>query len=94
MTTQIITMFYDDYERFYGDGFYPMLNDSFGYTNINIEFKQDPDNYWRQVDNNNSCINGLDGDNGKLLFQLLNTMANISTCNGIKNCAGKILYPK
>ena len=93
-----LQMYYDEYEKMYGDGFYPQIK-PFGSICIckktNISFKlithvYNNDLAWIQVDN--SVIYGFDGDNGIQLLNFLNKQANINA-KKILNLAYRIIYP-
>jgi len=89
--SHIVTMYYDNYERSCGDGFYPHMTQHTGLdTNTEIVFQkilrghknQDgilvPDLVWRQI--TNGCINGLDGDSGNVLLKHLNRFEPADKC--------------
>ena len=102
-------LYYDKYEKEFGDGFYPQLkldiNKSYGIINnsygiINISFKLiDNDTAWIQM--NGPVIMGFDGTNGLHILILLNSQANIQfpthiqiSATKIYNCAYRLIYPK
>jgi len=92
-----IKMFYDPYEKDFGDGFYPYLhvlrinvNDV---KEIHINFKTVLYNRslsW--IQNSCSVIYGLDGNVGEELLFRLNKEGNIDAKN-ILNCGGRVIYP-
>ena len=65
-------LYYDSYEKDFGDGFYPSTTKSEPCTTeIDLTFILDKSNhYWIQTNCTN--INGLDGDEGYKLLTLLN----------------------
>ena len=93
-------MYYDEYEKMYGDGFYPQLNhfkEICTCKNALISFKLMDYTYnsnrelvWVQIDN--SVIYGFDGNNGFNLLHSLNKEANIEATK-ILNCGGRTIYP-
>ena len=87
----IVKMYYDDYEKDYGDGFYPLLEKTDACsTEITIRFALDaPNKKWKQMNSYN--INGLDGNAGDLLLTKLNTINNVM-CIGIVNKMNKNLH--
>ena len=85
-----VKMFYDDYEKYFGDGFYPILEENEKYTSIIISFQYKNDN-WIQISQDE--INGLDRDVGKELLDFLNNEGN-EEGKIIKNSYGYILYKK
>lgn len=75
-------MYYDPYEKEYGDGFYPITEKTGACSNkITIIFYIKYD-CWTQY--SYPTIMGLDGDEGEKLLELLNTKYN-KTCNSILN---------
>lgn len=101
-----ISMYYDDYERRCGDGFYPQLLNSEGLNSKDdILFVQSikstrcinniimPTVAWIQI--NNGCIEGLDGNCGNQLLTELNKHANDNCPSQIILCtAGVQIHPK
>jgi len=112
-----VAMYYDRYEKEFGDGFYPLCKTDdltrHQYPETNIKFELDRFGFWKQI--SNDIIYGLDGDHGKRLLdslniQLLNDqrielmqcIAKQGQCipsqgipgQGIRNTAGKCIYPK
>jgi len=88
-----VTMYYDWYEREFGDGFYPIFPTESGkkeLKSVNIRFLL-KGNIWTQVSEDD--IDGLDGNTGEVLIALLNEKNND---NGLQivNSSNKILYPK
>jgi len=94
-----IPLYYDSYENYFGEGFYPQTTkDPPCITEITISFSLDNEKYWRQTIDNNQGICGLDGDNGHLLLAKINELAiqqNIHTGIGIgiKNKYDLVIYP-
>lgn len=71
-----VKMWYDEYEKYFGDGFYPFFKEKENKIDlteiiINFEYKQ---KIWRQIDKDE--ITRLDGDTGKLLLEYLNSEGN------------------
>lgn len=91
-----VDFYYDSYEKNYGDGFYPLVktNDEIASSmaKTTIKFTLDTDGYWKQT--SNDPIYGLDGDNGKILFDILNKQQTIQIIKGIRNSIGILIYPK
>jgi len=86
-----VKMYYDEYEKYFGDGFYPFLTEKenkTGITQITFSFYY-KEKCWIQV--NQDEINGLDGDTGKHLLDYLNREEN-EKGKTIKNNYGFILY--
>jgi len=97
-------MFYDSYESDFGDGFYPVTKSSDPCTDktsiwFQLTTDQNSNIYWKQT-NNSKIIQGLDGNEGILLFTQLNNQLSLDNNNqgtfvkGIVNTSGKIIYPK
>jgi hypothetical protein len=85
-----VKMYYDEYEKYFGDGFYPLLENEKDKSQITISFEY-MNNYWIQKSQDE--ITGLDGDIGKNLLEILNREANkMGTL--IKNNYGLIIYKK
>ena len=94
-------MYFDTYEREFGDGFYPQLtpmvnsygNNSTGYDSVNIKFRWSEiyPSVWTQIDN--SVIYGFDGKCGAELLHSLNEEADKSATQ-ISNSGGRIIHPK
>lgn len=94
--TYIIDFYYDSYEKDFGDGFYPLVK-----TNETIEpaMKETTicfqliNNIWKQT--SGDMIYGLDGDNGKVLLDILNAK-HLSATVGTKivNSSYITIYPK
>ena len=85
-------MFYDSYEKEYGDGFYPINNkDNSSNSEIIIQFKLFNNLFWKQI--TCSSIDGLDGDQGLILLNKLNEM---TENNGVTifNKNNNIIYKK
>ena len=98
-TEVLVTLYYDKYEAYYGDGLYPQLTKTTPCTkDVIISFSLDNQNYWIQKnDDDNQGISGLDGDIGHLLLVKINELAiqqKINTGIGIKNKYDLIIYPK
>ena len=64
-----ITLYYDSYEKNFGDGFYPQTTFVQGYESINIQFNF-TDGYWQQ--SSGDPITGFDGNERKNVLNLLN----------------------
>ena len=103
VTTPImVKMYYDDYERRWGDGFYPqivqgsLLNSTdvpFVQTIIMMPLQQKSAIAWIQI--NNGCIEGLDGNCGQELLQYLNQFADSNLQSTAIFCTAKQqIYPK
>ena len=110
--TTTVSMYYDRYEKEFGDGFYPLCKTDdlthHQYPETNIKFELDRFGFWKQI--SNDMIYGLDGDHGKQLLDILNIqllidqgfepfkpMQGQGQCvagQGIRNSAGKRIYPK
>lgn len=95
-TTYVIDFYYDAYEKDFGDGFYPLVK-----TNEIIEptMKETTicfqliNNIWKQT--SNDSIYGLDGDNGKILLDILNAKHGVATVGTkIVNSSYITIYPK
>jgi len=110
-----VESYYDKYEADCGDGFYPLWalsnftsnkNEYSKYGNVNITFKliiDEPGNnnkyIWKQCNDNEYNIDGLDGNSGDLLLQRLNDVLYICHPDKEKgfcivNKNNKILFPK
>ena len=99
-----VNMYYDSYENYYGDGFYPYTERKKPCcSEIELTFIIDDSKHWKQVIDNNPNICGLDGDEGEYLLKKLNEavfernkkaeiLLNIGV--GIKNKYGTIIHPK
>ena len=85
-----VKMYYDDYEKYFGDGFYPIIIENEKYTSIIISF-QYKNNIWKQITQDE--IHGLDGDVGIKLLDFLNREGN-EKGKIIKNRYGLILYQR
>jgi len=90
-------MFYDPYEKDFGDGFYPYLHvlriNIKDIKEIIITFKTvlyNRDLSW--IQNTGSVIYGLDGNVGEELLFRLNKECDINAKN-ILNCGGRVIYP-
>ena len=104
--TMSIPVYFDDYEKKYGDGFYPQLerNDLALTHTTTINFRtmiiRENDeangrlmNTWIQTSNN--PIKGLDGDCGVKLLQLLNKEVDeLQSAEAIFNNKYEMIYPK
>ena len=87
-----IELFYDSYEKVYGDGFYPVTEKcNTCSSNAIIAFELDKNAYWKQT--TYQSIKGLDGDQGEKVLQLIKTFTDVKG-RGIKNIDGRILYAK
>jgi hypothetical protein len=87
---QKIVLYYDSYEKDFGDGFYPVTEKNNTCSKEIIITFLLKDQYWIQT--NESIIFGLDGDEGKILLDKLNIGTEKGI--GIKNNLLKKLYPK
>ena len=102
-----VTMYYDNYEREFGDGFYPQLNknsdalanktriifEKVCVTNTTIGDKNIRVFAWAQM---SDCpINGLDGDCGPQLLSYLNTHDSDEDCPKLILASNmRQIYPK
>jgi len=92
-------MYYDEYEKVYGDGFYPQMQPFGNICSCKktiISFKlinhlYNGDLTWVQIDN--SVIYGFDGASGIQLLYSLNKESKIYA-KKILNLGGRIIYPK
>lgn len=77
-----VEMYYDEYEKYDGDGFYPMILSSSVEKKINlkktmIQFKYH--NILRAwIQKTEDMIRGLDGDYGKKLLEILNEKGGVN----------------
>jgi hypothetical protein len=89
-------MFFDEYEREYGDGFYPLMNNNIinGLKSVSIIFTYNKIlTCWVQT--NNEPIDDLDGDTGLELLTFLNEKWQPKVPGSIIiNKSGKQIYPK
>jgi hypothetical protein len=69
MVVKYITLYYDSYEKTYGDGFYPSTTYSSGYESLLTGFKN-VDGCWKQV--SGDPITGFDGNERNNVLNLLN----------------------
>ena len=69
MVVKYITLYYDAYEKKYGDGFYPSTTFVKGYESILTGFKN-ANGCWKQV--TGDPIKGFDGDERNNVLSLLN----------------------
>jgi len=69
MANKSVTLYYDSYEKNFGDCFYPLTTCSNGYEETVIQFRYS-NGAWRQSSCDN--IHGLDGNEKKLLLYILN----------------------
>ena len=83
MSKRSVIVYYDSYEKNFGDGFYPVLIFSHGYKQIIIDFRYS-NGAWRQDSGDN--IHGLDGNGKIILLDILND--NKICCNTILNKTG------
>ena len=89
-----ISMYYDRYEKEFGDGFYPELIKRNGYQSIHITFCLDK--YFQHlawVQRNKNVIYGFDYDYGKDILDCLNIKANVNA-DIILNASRRVIYPK
>ena len=86
-------LYYDEYEYYDGDGFYPSITQDETYSKeIIISFKYDSIfNCWRQK--TGMCITGLDGNNAHDLLNILNKKNNLD-CSYMCNMFGFRIVPK
>ena len=91
---QTITLYYDQSEREFGNGFYPITEYKKGMIETTVGFELGIDMYWRQAYVMLTNICGLDGDYGQKLLTILNSKDNGYTGIGIRDCFGRIIYPK
>ena len=94
MNVKDIVMYYDEYERLHGDGFYPSpepMGEEYSGV-VSILFKlNESDQSWNQV--SGQPFDGLDGDYG---IKLLNKLNDGELCPATKiySSARVQLYPK
>jgi len=69
MVLKYITLYYDDYEKKYGDGFYPSTLFEKGYESLLTGFKN-ANGYWIQI--SGDPITGFDGNEKNNVLKLLN----------------------
>jgi hypothetical protein len=86
-----VKMYYDEYEKYFGDGFYPFFKEKEEKgenSEVIFSFRYNND-CWNQITQDE--IYGLDGDIGKHLLERLNSSGQQ---NGkiIKNSNGFIIY--
>ena len=91
-----IPLFFDEYERKYGDGLYPVVKKTdcishFIEESFIFVYKKEL-NAWIQESNKND-IDGLDGDHGKELLHILNDASGVTGATKVYN-SYKQLYPK
>jgi hypothetical protein len=92
-------MYYDSYEKEFGDGFYPQLQPFGGICSCAntmitfrlIKYNSEGEFAWAQTDN--CVIYGFDGESGIQMLASLNQEANINATK-IINSGGRIIYPK
>lgn len=92
-------LYYDSYEKEFGDGFYPQLQPFGGICNCTptmitfrlIKYNNEGEFAWAQIDN--CVIYGFDGDSGIQILNSLNQEANFDAKKIINN-GGRIIYPK
>ena len=92
-------IYFDKWEKDYGDGFYPQLSyiggsyngrRTFDSTILTFKWTSVYPDLWSQV--SGSAISGLDGDYGLELLVSLNQESGISASR-ISNWGGRIVYP-
>jgi hypothetical protein len=92
-------MYYDEYDKLYGDGFYPKLTpDGIGICSCKtalisfklIKYPSEPEFVW--IQNDGSVIYGFDRNYGIQLLHSLNQEAKVDA-KRILNSAGRIIYP-
>jgi hypothetical protein len=86
-----VKMYYDEYEKYFGDGFYPFFKEKEEKdenSEVIFSFRYNND-CWNQITQDE--IYGLDGNMGKQLLEILNSNGQQ---NGkiIKNSNGFIIY--
>jgi hypothetical protein len=86
MATKTIKLYYDSYEKNFGDGFYPLITPTHGYTETDIQFKYS-NGCWRQM--SGDSIHGFDGNEKNILLEKLNE--NKICCRMILNKIGMTL---
>jgi hypothetical protein len=94
--TYAIDFYYDSYEKDFGDGFYPLVktNNTIEPTmkETQIQF-QVINNIWKQA--SGDMIYGLDGENGKILLNILNAkQGSVTVGTQIVNSSYITIYPK
>ena len=87
---EIVDLWYDEWEKFNGDGYYLLTYQNSPCDKRATHVFQNDGLYWEQM--SGDTIRGLDGDSGVKLLGILNN--NGAKCIGIKNMDGNILYPK
>jgi hypothetical protein len=94
MTVKDIAMYYDEYERLHGDGFYPspepMGDEYSGFVSILFKLNES-DQSWNQI--SGQSFDGLDGDYGIKLLNKLND-GELFPATKIYSSARVQLYPK
>ena len=68
-----VKMYYDHYEKYFGDGFFPILENNENMLSITISFQYKNYN-WIQITQDE--IHGLDMDIGNKLLNILNKEGN------------------
>jgi hypothetical protein len=86
MTVKYITLYYDSYEKMYGDGFYPCTTFVKGYELILTGFKH-VNGCWVQV--TGDPITGFDGNERNNVLSLLND--HIVQNNHLLNLSGCLI---
>lgn len=88
-----VTLYYDEYEYFNGDGFFPQIDkDATCCKEIEVKFiYNNIFNCW--IQKTGICISGLDGDNESKLLNILNSKHNLNG-NYIANVFGYKIYKK
>jgi hypothetical protein len=88
-----VKMYYDEYEKYFGDGYYPFFKkneEKDENIEIFISFRYMED-CWKQI--TPDAIYGLDGNIGKQLLEHLNSKGK-QEGKIIKNSNGFIIYPQ
>ena len=83
-----VKMYYDHYEKYFGDGFFPILEKNENLLSIIISFEYNNNN-WVQITQDE--IHGLDMDIGNKLLNILNKEGN-KEGKIIKSRYNNILY--
>lgn len=86
MVIKYVSLYYDSYEKTYGDGFYPSTTFVKGYDCILTGFKN-ADGCWKQV--TGDPITGFDADERNNLLKLLND--DVARSNHILDTLGYLI---
>ena len=98
MQTITTTMYYDEYEKEYGDGFYPLLyKESSHMKPVEISFVEyklsSTETVWKQT-GSATWILGLDGLTGPNLLKLLNDHSSRNHKKIVSGGLNMQIYPK